>query len=479
MMSPRSLLFSSDQETSRQLGQALLELEFQVEHCPEIFMAVEKLTSHGFEVIAADWDDGVEASFLLKTARELKANCNAFTIAIARTQAAPAARYAGANLVITKPVLPGQVRYALLSSPDFVARMRSWKPGFEPAQSAMAVSPELSHSRNQQSSLYAQPSPNSSNDELVPLSMPVVSSMDSGDTGNYRRSGIQTLFSSTLPEPSLAEAKPRHRLRNFLRGSAFCLVLVSAGTFVRVKLQNANPATDAKIEQTATAGEKQQIWMRPSPQRLRASRRNGLVPPPAASGTMQSDAIRIEPMVYYDPLAPREVSIALDQDAPLQPLSQIELVPSEAQTALDSAFPLRDTNGVPPSLKVSSPLVTVRDSAPRPTLSLLSGLEPVSLSEDDSQKMVVQKVQPTYPDQAVRTGLQGTVVLQALIGKDGAIQDLKLIRGSFLLGEAAFHAVKQWRYRPYFLNGRAVAAQTFVTVDFKLPSVARAAEPQR
>jgi protein TonB len=59
--------------------------------------------------------------------------------------------------------------------------------------------------------------------------------------------------------------------------------------------------------------------------------------------------------------------------------------------------------------------------------------------------------------------------MRAWIGKDGKIQDVKLIRGSLLLGEAAYHAVKQWRYRPYLLNGQAVETQTYVTLDFRLP----------
>ena len=60
-------------------------------------------------------------------------------------------------------------------------------------------------------------------------------------------------------------------------------------------------------------------------------------------------------------------------------------------------------------------------------------------------------------------------MLQAWIGRDGNIQDLKLVRGSLLLGQAAYRAVKQWRYQPYLINGRAVEAETFVTVDFRLP----------
>jgi len=117
--------------------------------------------------------------------------------------------------------------------------------------------------------------------------------------------------------------------------------------------------------------------------------------------------------------------------------------------------------------------VTIRSVAAKLTPSLLALIEPVDLPEDLSQKLLLQKVQPSYPEQALRVGLQGPVVLQAWIARDGTIRDLKLIRGSLLLGQAAYKAVRQWRYQPYLLNGRAVEAQTYVTVDFRLPLISR------
>ena len=111
----------------------------------------------------------------------------------------------------------------------------------------------------------------------------------------------------------------------------------------------------------------------------------------------------------------------------------------------------------------------MRAVAARITPSLLAALEPVELSEDLSRRLLLQKVLPSYPEKAIRARLQGAVVLQAFIARDGTIQDLKLIRGSLLLGQAAYRAVRQWRYQPYLINGRAVEAQTMVTVDFRLP----------
>ncbi len=68
--------------------------------------------------------------------------------------------------------------------------------------------------------------------------------------------------------------------------------------------------------------------------------------------------------------------------------------------------------------------------------------------------------------EALRAGLQGPVVFQALVGRDGSIQDLKLVNGYFALGLAAVDAVKQWRFRPYRLNGEIVEMETYLTVNF-------------
>jgi TonB family protein len=125
---------------------------------------------------------------------------------------------------------------------------------------------------------------------------------------------------------------------------------------------------------------------------------------------------------------------------------------------------------IPESLKTPQPeSATVRTVSVKRSPSLLSQMEPVSLPEDLSQGLLLQKVPPSYPEQALKAGLQGAVVLQAWIDKDGSIRDLKLVNGSFLLGQAAVKAVKQWRYKPYLRNGVAVEAETYVTVNFKLP----------
>ncbi|HTR68246.1 MAG TPA: energy transducer TonB [Terriglobales bacterium] len=92
----------------------------------------------------------------------------------------------------------------------------------------------------------------------------------------------------------------------------------------------------------------------------------------------------------------------------------------------------------------------------------------VRVSQGVIQGNKIRDVRPSYPPLARQARIQGTVVLQAEISKDGTIENLRLISGHPMLAPAAIEAVKQWRYRPYLLNGEAVAVETQITVNFSL-----------
>jgi periplasmic protein TonB len=81
---------------------------------------------------------------------------------------------------------------------------------------------------------------------------------------------------------------------------------------------------------------------------------------------------------------------------------------------------------------------------------------------------LVRRVQPVYPPLARTAHVQGAVVLAAIISKDGMIEDLRLLSGHPMLVQAAIDAVKQWRYKPYILNGDAIEVETQITVNFNL-----------
>ena len=88
------------------------------------------------------------------------------------------------------------------------------------------------------------------------------------------------------------------------------------------------------------------------------------------------------------------------------------------------------------------------------------------VSSGIEEGLLIRDVKPLYPRLAQAAGVQGEVVLQAVIGKDGRIENLHALSGNPLLVKAALDAVQQWRYRPYLLNGQPVEVETQITVRF-------------
>jgi protein TonB len=81
---------------------------------------------------------------------------------------------------------------------------------------------------------------------------------------------------------------------------------------------------------------------------------------------------------------------------------------------------------------------------------------------------LIYRLQPEYPPIARQARIQGSVVLHALIGRDGRIEKLQALSGPVMLVQSAINAVSQWRYRPYVLNNEPVEVETQITVNFTL-----------
>jgi len=92
----------------------------------------------------------------------------------------------------------------------------------------------------------------------------------------------------------------------------------------------------------------------------------------------------------------------------------------------------------------------------------------VRISQGVTAGMLIHKTQPSYPILARSARIQGTVILKAIIDKDGNIQDLQLVSGHPLLVPAAIAAVKEWHYKPFLLNGIPTEVETTVDVNFIL-----------
>ncbi|MFZ0802921.1 MAG: energy transducer TonB [Terriglobales bacterium] len=95
-------------------------------------------------------------------------------------------------------------------------------------------------------------------------------------------------------------------------------------------------------------------------------------------------------------------------------------------------------------------------------------MQPIPVSHDVAQGLIIKKVQPKYPKDARNMRIQGPVVLQVVINDSGEVRDVRLATGHPLLAPAAIDAVKQWKFRPYELNGKPVEIVTMITLNFQL-----------
>ncbi len=92
----------------------------------------------------------------------------------------------------------------------------------------------------------------------------------------------------------------------------------------------------------------------------------------------------------------------------------------------------------------------------------------VRVSSGVQQGLLVRRVQPNYPPLARQARIQGSVILQAQISKNGDIENLQLVSGHPMLAPSAIEAVKQWKYKPYLLNGEPVEVETTIQVNVSL-----------
>ena len=113
-------------------------------------------------------------------------------------------------------------------------------------------------------------------------------------------------------------------------------------------------------------------------------------------------------------------------------------------------------------------LNSTSNAAAVPKLAAPAAPKRIRISQGVTEGRLIQKIEPKYPPVALSARIQGQVLLAAVISKTGEIQNLMLVSGHPMLVPAAIAAVKQWRYRPYLLNGEPVEVETTITVNFQL-----------
>jgi protein TonB len=177
-------------------------------------------------------------------------------------------------------------------------------------------------------------------------------------------------------------------------------------------------------------------------------------PTPAAvrpAASLKRSRARIIPLSHI--AAPRFVPKHVYRDAGGPPVEYTE--PGDASESADKALIDLFNSPLPPAPPVSS---ARENKAPIP---VGGSVEAASL---------IHRVVPQYPEIARLTHVSGTIVLRAIIAKDGTVQELSYVSGPALLIKPAMDAVRQWSYRPTLLNGKPVEVETTIDVVFTLGS---------
>lgn len=145
--------------------------------------------------------------------------------------------------------------------------------------------------------------------------------------------------------------------------------------------------------------------------------------------------------------------------------AQVSYAPVQAAPQNQQPHYATPPGNVPSSLKSQMASMTPDASGNKPAEAAMQSIEPVAVTETAERLLLAEQPPLDYPASA--RGQQGTVVLQVLIGRDGAVQDAKFMQGSLAFARSAIDGVKLWKFKPYVMNGRPVSVQTTMTIILK------------
>ncbi len=183
-----------------------------------------------------------------------------------------------------------------------------------------------------------------------------------------------------------------------------------------------------------------------------------IVPAGTEPGVGQPGGLTPTPPAMPDTSSHPDVS-AVNPDGVIPTTSPKPSVIPRAQTQ-SIAAPTR----VPSSLKSQIATMVPDAGGNKPIEAALPAIEPVNVPELTERSLLLDQPKLAYPSSAA--GRQGTVTLQVLIGRDGTVQDAKFVQGSLVFARSAIDGVKQWKFKPYIMNGRPVSVETSLTLKF-------------
>jgi periplasmic protein TonB len=454
-MAFRALLFSKSPDTGTALAAVCKSTEIRVEVCSDIFAAIEKGKTQAYSCVIADWNDQPESSFLLKRARESTPNREAVAIAIVDREP-PAAEVTENRLsfLVYRPISPEDAQAVLAkaceqmqpASAEDLARAAAADAASGQGASSGATASDHSQPQTGESLEAEAGTETSSAEGAEQDEQPAWSNRPAID---FRRVCAAALvlvlvFCLWRSRDAVAYLSQTRENRVQVLREAFAAFFYKDQSGAHLASAGSDAQQDAYFS--------------------RASASSGGPAPSldvvATEATLDESRLPSRPPLDF----PLPVPTLAPQETPPPMHVQRAAIPESMRNSPPIA---------PPVVVTVSPAQMMPVSASQSQLATPTGneqiSEPISVSEDAERALLVHTVNPVYPPEAAAQKLHGAVVLQARVGRDGNVEDLKIVRGYFVLGKAAIAAVKQWHFQPYTLNGHAAATQTQITINFTYP----------
>ena len=182
--------------------------------------------------------------------------------------------------------------------------------------------------------------------------------------------------------------------------------------------------------------------------------------PPPASGASPGRLEAPKPTSSYTPTSTAIVSpVRKAEEAPPPPVGTMGGVAGGVPGGMVGGV----SGGVLTEMPTSARSVPILAKSPEPT-----PVKRIRVASRVVEANLIHDVPPQYPPEAGRARLEGAVVLMAVIGQDGSVKDVRVESGLPILAQAAIDAVKQWRYKPYLIDGEPVEVDSRITINFTL-----------
>jgi len=181
--------------------------------------------------------------------------------------------------------------------------------------------------------------------------------------------------------------------------------------------------------------------------------------PPSAGSNATKLRAPTPPSTYTPTSVAIPTPVHKTQEAPPPPVGTTDGVVGGVAGGMVGGVP----GGVSNEMLNSAPSVPVLAKSPEPT-----PLKRMRIASRVAEANLIHDVAPQYPPEAGRARIEGTVVLMAVIGTDGSVKDVRVESGLPILALAAIDAVKQWRYKPYMVDGEPVEVDSRITINFTL-----------